>query len=156
MTQDALRYAGVPSRNAERVQQYYEYLQTRSHPGAEGMAFLGDLPAGLSSRLTRFLHTKDLCKLPIFQDCERGFIAALSNRMKMINMAPMESIFKVGDAGKEMFIIKKVRAKGGNGSWGACAYTWASSCTTGEVELWQDDLWQVWNHATCQEAIIHA
>lgn len=91
------------------------------------MAFLGDLPAGLSSRLTRFLHTKDLCKLPIFQDCERGFIAALSNRMKMINMAPMESIFKVGDAGKEMFIIKKVRAKGGNGSWGACAYTWASS-----------------------------
>lgn len=215
MTQDALRYAGVPSANAEKVQVYYEYLQTRSHPGAEGMAFLSDLPAGLNTRLTKFLHAKDLSKvgaaqgpraappppsptpravgramplrigaplclcntrtsassghsahclpagpmpphrtcgpggpltrwlaariarcalhrtrghalsprpraacaaaavqLDIFKDCERGFISALSARMRMINMAPKECIFKVGDAGKEMFVIKKVRTGG--------------------------------------------
>lgn len=40
MVQDALRYAGVPDRFSEKVQEYYEYLQQKSHPGAEGMQFL--------------------------------------------------------------------------------------------------------------------
>ncbi len=40
MVQDAMRYAGVPEEHSEKTQRYFEYLQQRSHPGAEGVQFL--------------------------------------------------------------------------------------------------------------------
>ncbi|KAG2446601.1 hypothetical protein HYH02_008586, partial [Chlamydomonas schloesseri] len=107
MVQDALRYAGVPDQYNEKVQTYFEYLQARSHPGGEGMQFLGELPSSLHLRLCEFLHSRSLKKVPLFADCEEGFLSALALRMRMINLAPKEVIFRVGDAGKEMYVIKK-------------------------------------------------
>ncbi|KAG2430561.1 hypothetical protein HXX76_010080 [Chlamydomonas incerta] len=107
MVQDALRYAGVPDQYNEKVQGYFEYLQARSHPGGEGMAFLGELPSSLHLRLCEFLHSRSLKKVPLFADCEEGFLSALALRMRMISLSPKEVIFRVGDAGKEMYVIKK-------------------------------------------------
>ncbi|KAG2485216.1 hypothetical protein HYH03_016003 [Edaphochlamys debaryana] len=107
MVQDALRYAGVPEGFAEKVQTYFEYLQARSHPGSEGMQFLQELPASLHASLCQFLHLRSLKKVPLFADCESGFLTALSLRMRMISLSPKEEIFRVGDVGKEMYIIKK-------------------------------------------------
>ncbi|KXZ53117.1 hypothetical protein GPECTOR_7g1007 [Gonium pectorale] len=107
MVQDALRYAGVPERFSEKVQQYFEYLQARSHPGAEGMQFLQDLPSSLHLNVCQFLHRRSLNKVPLFKDCEEGFLSALSLRIRMISLSPSEVIFRVGDVGKEMYIIRK-------------------------------------------------
>ncbi|GLI61419.1 hypothetical protein VaNZ11_003776 [Volvox africanus] len=107
MVQDALRYAGVPDGHSEKVQKYYEYLQQRSHPGAEGMQFLQELPSSLHVSLCQFLHLRSLHKVPLFKDCEEGFMSALSLRIRMISLSPNEVIFRVGDVGKEMYVIKK-------------------------------------------------
>ncbi|PNH06237.1 Cyclic nucleotide-gated cation channel alpha-3 [Tetrabaena socialis] len=110
MVQDALRYAGVPESHSESVQRYYEYLQARSHPGAEGLHFLqasGELPHGLHLKLCHFLHRRSLSKVPLFQDCEEGFLSALSLRIRMISLSPKEIIFCIGDVGREMYIIRK-------------------------------------------------
>ena len=46
-------------------------------------------------------------QVPLFADCEEGFLSALALRMRMISLSPKEVIFRVGDAGKEMYVIKK-------------------------------------------------
>ncbi len=47
-------------------------------------------------------------QVPLFQDCEEGFVSALTTRIRMISLGPGEIIFRVGDVGREMYIIKKV------------------------------------------------
>ncbi|GFR51323.1 hypothetical protein Agub_g13688 [Astrephomene gubernaculifera] len=107
MVQDALRYAGVPDEHSEKVQCYFEFLQQRSHPGAEGMQFLQELPAALHLSLCKFLHRRSLDKVPLFKDCEEGFLSAVSLRIRIHSLSPREVIFRVGDVGKEMYVIKK-------------------------------------------------
>ncbi|GIL74011.1 hypothetical protein Vretimale_5055 [Volvox reticuliferus] len=107
MVQDALRYADVPDKHSEKVQKYFEYLQQRSHPGSEGMQFLQELPSSLQLSLCQFLHLRSLHMVPLFKDCEQGFMNALAIRIRMISLSPGEVIFRVGDVGKEMYVIKK-------------------------------------------------
>lgn len=40
----AVRYLGVPDHLVEKVQEYYDYLSTYSHPGPELPLILQDLP----------------------------------------------------------------------------------------------------------------
>ena len=43
----------------------------------------------------------------MFKDTEEGFLSALSLKMRMMSVPPREIIFRVGDAGKEMYVLKK-------------------------------------------------
>ncbi|KAG2485209.1 hypothetical protein HYH03_015996 [Edaphochlamys debaryana] len=107
MTQDTLRYCGVPDAQCEAVQQYFDWLQLRSHPGAEGMSFLTDLPASMFRELHMYMYMHSVSKVPLFANLENGFLRALATRVSLTSMTPSEWIFRVGDVGHCMYIIKK-------------------------------------------------
>lgn len=49
-------------------------------------------------------------QVPLFQDCDKAFIAQLVMRLKLNVFLPGENIFHIGDVGHEMYFITKVRA----------------------------------------------
>ncbi|KAG2446592.1 hypothetical protein HYH02_008577 [Chlamydomonas schloesseri] len=107
MTQDALRYMGVTEKVKDNVQGFFDFLQERSHPGAEGMAFLRELPSSLLRELQMYLYFKSVEKVPLFANLERGFLRALAVRVQLQSMQPAEPVFRVGDVGHCMYFIRK-------------------------------------------------
>eukprot|EP00198_Chlamydomonas_reinhardtii_P004689 XP_001694025.1 predicted protein [Chlamydomonas reinhardtii] len=107
MTQDALRYMGVQDKVKDNVQSFFDFLQERSHPGAEGMAFLRELPSSLLRELQMYLYFKSVEKVPLFASLERGFLRALALRVQLQSMQPAEPVFRVGDVGHCMYFIRK-------------------------------------------------
>lgn len=47
-------------------------------------------------------------QVSLFSGCERGFVTALCLRMNMTTMHPNNIVFRAGDAGSELYIIRKV------------------------------------------------
>ncbi|KAG2430570.1 hypothetical protein HXX76_010089 [Chlamydomonas incerta] len=107
MTQDALRYMGVTEKVKDNVQSFFDFLQERSHPGAEGMAFLRELPSSLLRELQMYMYFKSVEKVPMFANLERGFLRALALRVQLQSMQPAEPVFRVGDVGHCMYFIRK-------------------------------------------------
>ncbi|GIL58478.1 hypothetical protein Vafri_13605 [Volvox africanus] len=106
MTQDALRYMRVPEAQRERVQAFYDFITQFSHPGSEGLGFLSELTKGINEDLHIFLHSGTLMRIYLFKDCEQAFIRSLAMRMKIVTFIPGEVIFRQGDLGHEMYIIR--------------------------------------------------
>ncbi|GFR48311.1 hypothetical protein Agub_g10192 [Astrephomene gubernaculifera] len=106
MTQDALRYMRVPEAQIERVQAFYDYITSFNHPSAEGLGFLSELTKGINEDLHMFLHEEPLKRIYLFKDCETAFIRSLGMRMKIVTFIPREIIFRQGDLGHEMYIIR--------------------------------------------------
>lgn len=67
MTQDVLRYMGVPDTERERVQRYFDYVTAVSHPAAEGLNFLHELPKSINEDLHMFMHKAALKRMYLFQ-----------------------------------------------------------------------------------------
>mmetsp|Transcript_24891 Transcript_24891/g.69399 ORF Transcript_24891/g.69399 Transcript_24891/m.69399 type:complete len:684 (+) Transcript_24891:286-2337(+) len=107
MITDATRYLGMPDQIQERVQEYFDYLATFSHPGPEGMRVLGELPTSLYEDICALLHVRVIRKVPPFKDCEEPFIMQLVTRLSPAVYMPGETIFRGGDVGHEMYLISK-------------------------------------------------
>lgn len=48
----ALRYGGATKDPMARAEAYFDYITQYSHPTAEGMTFLNDLPPGVYAEIT--------------------------------------------------------------------------------------------------------
>eukprot|EP00798_Chlamydomonas_sp_ICE-L_P018042 gene18042-24459_t len=70
------------------------------------VAMRHSLPVQRASSPT-FLYRERLAQVPIFQGLERAFLTSLSLRMKIVSFTPKEVIFRAGDLGQEMYIIRK-------------------------------------------------
>ncbi|KAG2436218.1 hypothetical protein HXX76_006530 [Chlamydomonas incerta] len=109
MTQDALRYMKVPEQHRERVESYFDYITSFSHPTAEGLSFLSDLPRGVNEDLHLHLHARQLQSVYLFRYCEPAFLRLLAARMRIATFITREVIFRQGDLGCEMYIVRKGR-----------------------------------------------
>eukprot|EP00873_Tetraselmis_striata_P036314 jgi/Tetstr1/456578/TSEL_043296.t1 len=107
MVSDAVRYLGMPDEIQERVQEYFDYLSTFSHPGPEGMHVLSELPTSLYEDICALLHVRAIRKVPPFKNCEEPFIMQLVVKLKASVYMPGETIFRGGDVGHEMYLISK-------------------------------------------------
>lgn len=47
LTLGPCRYLGTPKPLASRIDQYFNYLTTYSHPGPDGMGLVGQLPSSM-------------------------------------------------------------------------------------------------------------
>lgn len=54
-----------------------------------------------------FLYRKHLAKMPLFSNLEPAFLVSVSLRMRIVTFTPRETIFRAGDLGLEMYIIRK-------------------------------------------------
>ncbi|GIL81621.1 hypothetical protein Vretifemale_10635, partial [Volvox reticuliferus] len=61
---------------------------------------------GINEDLHIFLHSGTLKRIYLFKDCEPAFIRSLAMRMKIVTFIPGEVIFRQGDLGHEMYIIR--------------------------------------------------
>ena len=52
-TMDVLRYLGVPRKEIDRVQYFFQYIMTYSHPSGEGLHFLNELPKSIYLQIAR-------------------------------------------------------------------------------------------------------
>ena len=56
---DPRRYLGAPPEIAGRINQYFDYLTTYSHPGPDGMALISQLPSSMFQDIAIWMY-KDL------------------------------------------------------------------------------------------------
>ena len=87
----AMRRLNVEPSTARRIRDYYEYVWVR-HKDHQGDAFITSLPRQLRSRTSCMLHEQKLRSCPLFKDCDRKFIAALSTTLVPEVYLPAEFI----------------------------------------------------------------
>lgn len=59
-------------------QEYYDFLQTYSHPGPDLMHLISTLPAPLTIEMTRELYSPTLAKIPLFNGVQPAFLESLA------------------------------------------------------------------------------
>ncbi|KAG2496518.1 hypothetical protein HYH03_005342 [Edaphochlamys debaryana] len=95
LAREALEYAGAAPEVHERVSAYFRRMADVEHPGAEGVALLSELPAGLHA------------EVQLFAFCERPFVWRLSQRLRIAAFMPRDVIYEYGSVGHEVYIIWK-------------------------------------------------
>ncbi|KAG2496519.1 hypothetical protein HYH03_005343 [Edaphochlamys debaryana] len=95
LAREALEYAGAAPEVHERVSAYFRRMADVEHPGAEGVALLSELPAGLHA------------EVQLFAFCERPFVWRLSQRLRIAAFMPRDVIYEYGSVGHEMYVIWK-------------------------------------------------
>ncbi|GFR48528.1 hypothetical protein Agub_g10423 [Astrephomene gubernaculifera] len=104
---NTVRYLGAPRDIASRIDQYFDYLTTYSHPGPDGMALISQLPSSMFQDIAIWMYRDLVTKVPLFKECEPAFIAQLVIRLRLAVFLPSEVIFRIGDVGHEMYFITK-------------------------------------------------
>ncbi|GLI64818.1 hypothetical protein VaNZ11_008225 [Volvox africanus] len=104
---NTVRYLGAPRDIAGRIDQYFDYLTTYSHPGPDGMALISQLPSSMFQDIAIWMYKDLVTKVPLFKECEPAFIAQLVIRLRLAVFLPSEVIFRIGDVGHEMYFITK-------------------------------------------------
>eukprot|EP00955_Chlamydomonas_euryale_P046480 353436-Chlamydomonas_euryale.AAC.20 len=107
ISMEVLRYMGIPDADVKRVEEYFMYITQFNHPTTEGMGLLQELPQALYREMATELYKESLSKIGMFAGVEEPFLTAVSLRMRMSMFTPRETIFKAGDLGREMYIIRK-------------------------------------------------
>ncbi|GLC33903.1 hypothetical protein PLESTB_000816300 [Pleodorina starrii] len=107
MLQDALRYNGASAGTdlRSRVDQYFDFMATHEHPGAEGLALLSELPTALHSELMSTVFEPLLTRVQLFAYCERAFVWRLAQRLRLATFMPKDILYGVNSVGHDMYII---------------------------------------------------
>ncbi|KXZ48351.1 hypothetical protein GPECTOR_28g758 [Gonium pectorale] len=103
---DALRYLGAPPELRDRVAEYFDFLALNQHPGPDADSFLSELPRGLVEDIKWSLYCGHLAALPLFAGCDEPFMAALQARLSLAAFTPGEVIFREGEAGQHMYVVR--------------------------------------------------
>jgi hypothetical protein len=88
----------------ERVRQYHEKIFEMSHGFDERSLFDG-LPNELRAQVARNMYKAALQKVPMFADCDPGFLDALCTEVRPQICLPGDYIVRQGDIGFEVFFI---------------------------------------------------
>jgi CRP-like cAMP-binding protein len=106
----AMRTLNVEPSTARRIRDYYEYVWIR-HRDHEGDHFIRSLPSQLRSRTSCMIHEHRMRLCPLFNKCDRKFIAALSTTLLPEVYLPAEFIVVSGFVSRAMFFIARGRVQ---------------------------------------------
>ncbi|KAL6749390.1 hypothetical protein V8C86DRAFT_2849289 [Haematococcus lacustris] len=107
IVQNTIRYLGAPQPLVNRVDSYFNYLTTYSHPGPDGMGLVQQLPTSMFQDISVWMHKDLVNRVPLFKETEDAFITQLVMRLRLHVFLQGEVIFRIGDVGHEMFFITK-------------------------------------------------
>ncbi len=98
------KHRSLPRSLLERVRQYHEKIFEMSHGFDERSLFDG-LPNELRAQVARNMYKAALQKVPMFADCDPGFLDALCTEVRPQICLPGDFIVRQGDIGFEVFFI---------------------------------------------------
>ncbi|KAL5253728.1 hypothetical protein ACHWQZ_G013486 [Mnemiopsis leidyi] len=99
-----MQHHGVPDILQRKVKKWLEYSWMRTQ-GADEQSLMDALPERLRARIAIQIHVKTLKKVKIFENCEHGLLCELVLKLKPQIYSPGDYICRIGEIGKEMFII---------------------------------------------------
>jgi len=99
-----MSYRALPSELQSRIRKYYSFYWSRQSVFNES-SILNQLPSHLRREVTLFLHKDMISKVPVFQDADSSFIAALVTVLAPLQAAPGDYVAVAGEVGLEMFFI---------------------------------------------------
>lgn len=111
------RYSGVinhmedlrmPDALRNRVMRIFQYLWQRNK-GSSNEGIFDHLPACLHGELCLDLTGETMKQVDIFKNCDLPFIRALCTKTKLLQYHSDEYVYRKGDIGHDMYIIKSGR-----------------------------------------------
>lgn len=81
--QEVMRYLKVSQPIQQRVQEYYDFLQTYTHPGSDLAEYLRELPSTLRNDMSAELFAPHLERVQLFDGVQTYFIHWLCNELQM-------------------------------------------------------------------------
>jgi hypothetical protein len=94
----------IPTQLRAKVRSYYHYLWT-NHRGYSDHSLLEGLPYKMRSEMFLFINKSIIEKVAFLKGASLDLLEDLMNEMKPAIFVPDERIFRIGDAGDEMYFI---------------------------------------------------
>lgn len=99
-----MRHYHVPTRLQESVFSYYNHLISKRLSDND-TRIISDLPQSLKSELQIYMNIKLIRNLPMIKGCSQACIKAVAKALVQESYAPGFNVTRIGEDGKEMFII---------------------------------------------------
>lgn len=101
-----MKFRRVNKELEERIIKWFDYLWANRQTLDED-AVTAILPDRLKAETAIHVHLETLKRVQLFQDCEPGLLVQLVLKLKLQVFSPGDYICRVGDVGKEMYIVKR-------------------------------------------------
>lgn len=101
-----MKFRRVNKELEERIIKWFDYLWENRQTLDED-AVTAILPDRLKAETAIHVHLETLKRVQLFQDCEPGLLVQLVLKLKLQVFSPGDYICRVGDVGKEMYIVKR-------------------------------------------------
>lgn len=101
-----MKFRKVDKELEERIIKWFDYLWANRQTLDED-AVTAILPDRLKAETAIHAHLETLKRVQLFQDCEPGLLVQLVLKLKLQVFSPGDYICRVGDVGKEMYIVKR-------------------------------------------------
>lgn len=101
-----MKFRKVNKELEDRIIKWFDYLWDNRQTLDED-AVTAILPDRLKAETAIYVHLETLKRVQLFQDCEPGLLVQLVLKLKLQVFSPGDFICKVGDVGKEMYIVKR-------------------------------------------------
>ncbi|KAG9510731.1 Cyclic nucleotide-gated cation channel subunit A, partial [Fragariocoptes setiger] len=101
-----MKFRKVSKELEDRIIKWFDYLwQNRQTLDEDAVTSI--LPDRLKAETAIHVHLETLKRVQLFQDCEPGLLVQLVLKLKLQVFSPGDYICKIGDVGKEMYIVKR-------------------------------------------------
>lgn len=101
-----MKFRKVNKELEERIIKWFDYLWANRQTLDED-AVTSILPDRLKAETAIHVHLETLKRVQLFQDCEPGLLVQLVLKLRLQVFSPGDYICRVGDVGKEMYIVKR-------------------------------------------------
>ncbi|MCB1168225.1 MAG: ion transporter [Leptospiraceae bacterium] len=101
-----LRYRSLPGPLQDRIRNYYNYLW-ESRLGYDEFSFLKDLPRSLQMEVALALNRHIIERMPLLRGAPDSLVREIVLRLTPLVFTPGDFVFRLGDPGKEMYMISK-------------------------------------------------
>lgn len=101
-----MKFRKVNKELEDRIIKWFDYLWANRQTLDED-AVTSILPDRLKAETAIHVHLETLKRVQLFQDCEPGLLVQLVLKLKLQVFSPGDYICRVGDVGKEMYIVKR-------------------------------------------------
>lgn len=101
-----MKFRKVNKELEDRIIKWFDYLWANRQTLDEE-AVTAILPDRLKAETAIHVHLETLKRVQLFQDCEPGLLVQLVLKLKLQVFSPGDYICRVGDVGKEMYIVKR-------------------------------------------------
>lgn len=101
-----MKFRKVNKELEDRIIKWFDYLWANRQTLDED-AVTAILPDRLKAETAIHVHLETLKRVQLFQDCEPGLLVQLVLKLKLQVFSPGDYICRVGDVGKEMYIVKR-------------------------------------------------